>query len=134
MIAKGLTLDSAYKLVTTWSHGAAVHIQRTVPTTEAWCKQVDKDITDMVGHMTRTVLNETQKKLIFLRIGEGGLGCGSAQDRGAAAWVGAWEGDFHMRRRAMPSPHIASWYRGGPSGRRRVKGSARGWGRSRTAR
>lgn len=91
LAAAGLTTAHVFVRARTWSHGACVHIQRALPTTPAWRRLVDEGVVELIEHLRSDQLSEAQQQLVFLNVGEGGMGFGSAVARGAPAWFGAWE-------------------------------------------
>ena len=94
--------------------------------TDEWVQNVDRQITDVVGSLLHTSLDDSQRKQVFLRVKDGGLGLGSAELRKEAAWIGAWEGGLHPLLQQLQEilPDLSE----GPSGLQAIRERWPQWG------
>ena len=109
MFEAGLSPDHVLVLAKTWSRGACVHIQQALPRWSKWGRRVDDGVISLVEHVTGDRLDEAQRMLVFVKMGEGGLGFGSAILRQSAAWIGVWEGGVGIAVQALgfePLPEL----------------------------
>jgi hypothetical protein len=106
----GLEIAHVLVLLRTWSQGAATHLQRAMPMPTAWAQTVDNAIADHVAGMLDSTLDSSQREQLFLKVRDGGLGLGSAAARGAAAWLGAWEGGLAEVARECGVTGMEDWH------------------------
>jgi len=86
----GLSTKAAFLLLQAFSHGHVTHLLRANYEAAGWAKQFDDALVAGLQQLTGNVLDETRRAQCFLRLSEGGLGLGSAEQAAAAAFLGSW--------------------------------------------
>jgi hypothetical protein len=92
----GLGAQDAFRLLNTFSQGSVTHLLRANFEDGRWVRDRDAVLAGIVADLAKEeILEDDQVFQTFLRLGDGGLGLGSAEAAVAAAYLGSWALTLH---------------------------------------
>ena len=86
----GLSAKAAFVLLQAFSRGHITHLLRANYEGAGWTRQFDDALVVGLEQLTGQAFGESHRAQCFLRLSEGGLGLGSAEQAAAAAFLGSW--------------------------------------------
>ena len=86
----GLSAQAAFLVLQAFSQGHVNHLLRANYEDTGWAREFDGVILQGVESLVQASLDEGQQAQCFLKLAEGGLGLGSAEQVAEAAFLGSW--------------------------------------------
>ena len=86
----GLSAQAAFLVLQAFSHGHVNHLLRANHEDTGWAREFDGVVVGGVESLVQASLDEGQRAQCFLKLAEGGLGLGSAEQVAGAAFLGSW--------------------------------------------
>jgi len=86
----GLSAQTAFLLLQAFSQGHVTHLLRANYETSGWAREFDDALVQGLERLLGTGLGNSQRAQCFLRLSEGGLGFGSAEQVAETAFLGSW--------------------------------------------
>jgi len=86
----GLSAKTAFLILQSFSQGQVTHLLRANHEASGWSKQFDEVMVNGVELLVGSSLDDEQRRQIFLRLADGGLGFGSCELACEAAFLASW--------------------------------------------
>jgi len=86
----GLSAKAAFLILQSFSKGQVTHLLRANHEASGWSKQFDEVLVSGVQLLVGSSLDDEQRRQVFLRLADGGLGFGSCELACEAAFLASW--------------------------------------------
>ena len=86
----GLSAKAAFLILQSFSQGQVTHLLRANHEASGWSKQFDEVLVSGVELLVGSSLDDGQRRQVFLRLADGGLGFGSCELACEAAFLASW--------------------------------------------